>query len=68
MGSESESDELLRGLKRYMEAEDEDESSWDSQATANEDPNFPPPPPPSRQPYTSPPCHFSKSCEFWDSV
>ena len=68
MGSESESDELLRGLKRHMEAEDEDESPWDSQATENEDPNFPPPPPPKRQRYTSPPCHFSKSCEFWDSV
>ena len=40
-----------------------------SDSESDEDPNFPPPPPPPRrQPYTSPPCHFSKSCEFWDSV
>mgnify|MGYP000594685715 CR=1 FL=1 len=71
MDSDAESaDGLLDQLDAYMnqpaKEEDEDEA-WDSQATEDEDPNYPAPPP-KRQRCTSPPCHFTKSDEFWDSV
>jgi hypothetical protein len=69
-------DGLLDLLEDYMNlpdqpAKDDDTSSaFDSELTEDEDPNYPPPcPAPKRlKLYTSPPCHFTKSDEFWDSV
>ena len=69
-GDAEQPDALLDQLDDYMNGrvkeEDEDEA-WDSQRTEDEDPNYPAPPP-KRQRCTSPPCHFTKSDDFWGSV
>ena len=64
-------DALLDQLDDYMNGrvkeEDEDEAC-DSQLTEYDDDHWPAEPPAKRQRCTSPPRHFTKSNEFWDSV
>ena len=70
-GDAEQPDALLDQLDDYMNGrvkeEDEDEA-WDSQLTEYDDDHWPAEPPPKRQRCTSPPRHFTKSSEFWDSV
>jgi hypothetical protein len=68
-GMDDSPDALLDDLEAYMNgpAEEDEDEAWDSQLTEDEDPNYPAPPP-KRQRCTSPPRHFTKSSEFWDSV
>ena len=64
-------DALLDQLDDYMNGrvkeEDEDEAC-DSQLTEYDDDHWPAAPSPKRQRCTSPPRHFTKSGEFWESV
>ena len=64
-------DALLDQLDDYMNGrvkeEDEDEAC-DSQLTEYDDDHWPAEPSPKRQRCTSPPRHFTKSGEFWESV
>ena len=64
-------DALLDQLDDYMNGrvkeEDEDEAC-DSQLTECDDDHWPAEPSPKRQRCTSPPRHFTKSGEFWESV
>ena len=70
-GDAEQPDALLDQLDDYMNGrvkeEDEDEAC-DSQLTEYDDDHWPAEPPPKRQRCTSPPRHFTKSNEFWDSV
>ena len=59
--------DLLEATWNQPAKEEDEDEAWDSQATEDEDPNYPAPPP-KRQRCTSPPCHFTKSDEFWGSV
>ena len=70
-GDAEQPDLLLDQLDDYMNGrvkeEDEDEA-WDSQLTEYDDDHWPAAPSPKRQRCTSPPRHFTKSGDFWDSV
>ena len=59
--------DLLEATWNQPAKEEDEDEAWDLQLTEDEDPNYPAPPP-KRQRCTSPPCHFTKSDEFWDSV